>query len=76
MLDRVFRGIVGLFVLAGVGLTTYHSPKWIYFLVLIGVMLAQSALTDRCPLLWLLQKAGLKRCEEPAPTESRAAYSR
>ena len=76
MLDRVFRGIVGLLVLAGVGLTTYHSPKWIYFLVLIGVMLAQSALTDRCPLLWLLQKAGLKRCEAPVPTESRTAYSR
>ncbi len=76
MLDRVFRGIVGGLVLAGAALMTYHSPKWIYFLVLVGFMLLQSGFTDRCPLLWLLQKAGLKRCEAPGPTESRAAYSR
>jgi hypothetical protein len=76
MLDRVFRGIVGVLVLAGVVLTTYHSPKWIYFLVLVGFMLLQSGFTDRCPLLWLLKKAGLKNCEGPERAESRAAYSR
>jgi hypothetical protein len=76
MLDRVFRGIVGVLVLAGVVLTTWHSPKWIYFLVLVGFMLLQSGFTDRCPLLMILKKAGLKNCEEPDRPESRAAYSR
>jgi hypothetical protein len=75
MLDRVFRGIVGALVLAGAGLMTWHSPKWIYFLVLVGVMLLQSGFTDRCPLLWLLRKAGLKTCEDPAPGETGPAYS-
>lgn len=75
MLDRVFRGIVGGLVLAGAVLTAYHSPRWIYFLVLVGFMLLQSGFTDKCPLLWILQKTGLKRCEAPAPPESRAAYS-
>lgn len=70
MLDRVFRGIVGGLVLAGAGLTTYHRPNWIYFLVLVGFMLLQSGFTDRCPLLWLLKKAGLQQC--PAPIGAKA----
>jgi len=63
MLQRVFRGIVGGLVLAGAALVTYHSRNWIYFLVLVGLMLLQSGFTDRCPLLWVLKKAGLKECE-------------
>jgi hypothetical protein len=66
ILERVFRGIVGGLVLAGAGLTIYHSPNWIYFTVFLGLMLLQSGFTDRCPLIWLLQKAGLKRCEAAA----------
>jgi len=66
MIDRVFRGIVGVLVLAGAGLARYHSPNWIYFTILVGVMLLQSGITDRCPLLWLLEKSGLKRCREAA----------
>ena len=63
ILDRVFRGIVGALVLAGAALTTFHSPHWRYFTVLVGAMLLQSGFTDRCPLIWLLEKAGLKRCK-------------
>jgi DUF2892 family protein len=76
MLQRVFRGIVGGLVLAGAALTTFHSPNWIYFLVLVGFMLAQSAFTDRCPLLMLLEKAGLRECEGKSLPESRPALSR
>lgn len=64
--ERVLRGIVGMFVLAGVGLTVAHSPNWIYFVVLVGLMLTQSSFTNLCPMLWLLEKAGLKRCEPAA----------
>jgi len=64
MLQRVFRGIVGGLVLAGVVLTRVHSPNWIYFSVLVGLMLLQSGFTDRCPLLMILKKAGLKECPE------------
>jgi len=63
ILDRVFRGIVGSLVVAGAALTTYHGSGWIYFNVLVGIMLLQSGFTDRCPLIWLLEKAGLRRCK-------------
>jgi hypothetical protein len=72
----VFRGIVGGLVLAGAALMRYHSPNWIYFLLLVGFMLAQSAFTDRCPLLMLLEKAGLRQCEAESNPESRPALSR
>lgn len=67
MLQRVFRGIVGGLVLAGAALMTWHSPNWIYFLAAVGLMLLQSGFTDRCPLLMLLQKAGLKDCTASEP---------
>ena len=68
MLQRVFRGIVGVLVLGGVALTRFHSPNWIYFTVLVGLMLLQSGITDRCPLLMILKKAGLKDCSETETT--------
>lgn len=65
MLQRAFRGIVGVLILAGAALSTWHHPNWIYFTVFLGVMLLQSGITDRCPLLWLLKKAGLRECGSP-----------
>jgi len=60
--ERVYRGIVGVFVLASLGLAHLHHPYWLYFNGLVGVMLVQSSLTDLCPLLWLLGKTRLRRC--------------
>jgi len=76
MLQRVFRGIVGGLVLAGGALMTFHSPNWIYFLVLVGFMLLQSAFTDRCPLIMLLEKMGMRQCEAESRPESPAVVSR
>jgi hypothetical protein len=60
--DRFFRGIVGILILSSLGLARYHHQNWLYFNGLVGVMLLQSSLTDRCPLLWLLEKTRLRRC--------------
>ena len=68
-LERVLRGISGALMLAGAALTMFHSPHWIWFIALIGVMQAQSGFTDTCPMIWLLQKAGLRRCVD-APVRS------
>jgi hypothetical protein len=61
-LERVFRGIVGGLVLSGIGLTLFHHPNWLYFLGLVGFMLLQSSVTDKCPLIWLLERFGMKEC--------------
>jgi len=61
-LERVFRGIVGGMVLTGLGLALFHHQNWLYFLGLMGFMLLQSSVTDKCPLIWLLEKFGMKEC--------------
>jgi hypothetical protein len=73
--ERALRGIVGVMILAGLTLIEFHSRNWMYFLGLMGLVLMQSGLTDRCPLRWLLEKAGLPR-SAPAPApDSRPALS-
>ena len=74
--ERALRGIVGVFILAGLALIEFHSRNWVYFLVLVGAMLTQSGLTDRCPLRWLLEKAGLPRCAPVRVPESKPALMR
>ena len=71
--ERALRGIVGVFILGSLALMEFHSRNWIYFLVLVGFMLTQSGLTNRCPLRWILEKAGLPRCAAVRPPESRPA---
>jgi hypothetical protein len=74
--ERAVRGIVGVLIVGGLALIEFHSRNWAYVLGLIGLILAQSDMTDRCPLRWLLEKAGLPRCAAARPPESLPALSR
>jgi hypothetical protein len=59
--ERVVRGMAGFFVLVGILLAHYHSEYWLFFTGFVGLNLLQSAFTDWCPAMTLLEKAGLKR---------------
>ena len=61
--ERAVRGIGGLFVLISIVLAHYHSEYWLLFTGFVGLNLLQSALTDWCPAMTLLEKAGLKRAK-------------
>lgn len=74
--ERAVRGIVGVLILSGLALIEFHSRNWAYPLALVGLILAQSGLTDRCPLRWMLEKAGLPRCAPSRRPESRPVPSR
>ena len=59
--ESYLRGIAGLFLMLSVLLYHVHSPNWIWFVLFIGANLFQSALTNWCPMIMILQKAfGLK----------------
>ena len=68
--ERALRGIAGTFILASVALALCHSRNWLYFTGFVGLNLLQSSLTGWCPMMWLLEKAGLRRAstgsQEPA----------
>lgn len=61
--ERALRGLAGFFVLASAILARYHSQYWLFFTGFVGANLLQSAFTDWCPAMTLLEKAGLKKAQ-------------
>ena len=58
--ERAIRMIGGGFVLASVLLGMYVHPGFLWFTVFVGANLFQSSLTNWCPMMNILQWAGLQ----------------
>lgn len=65
-IERALRLIAGFFIMASVGLAVWHSSYWLFFTGFVGLNLFQSGITNWCPMVWILQKAGLPSCESPS----------
>jgi hypothetical protein len=61
-IERGLRLIAGIVVLCSVGLAVFFSPYWLLLTAFAGVNLLQSAFTDWCPMVWLLERLGLEPC--------------
>ena len=61
--EQGLRGVAGTMILLSLILTVTHSHYWIYFTAFIGLNLLQSSFTNWCPMVWLLQRLGLPRCQ-------------
>ena len=59
--ERWLRLIAGAFVMASVALGYYVNPWWFAFTAFVGANLFQSAFTDWCPMIWLLERLGVRR---------------
>jgi hypothetical protein len=59
-LERLLRAIAGFFIFVSVLLAYYHSPYWLFFTAFVGLNLFQSAFTNWCPMMFILQKLGVK----------------
>jgi hypothetical protein len=64
--ERALRLLAGLFTLLSLALAVWIGPYWLIFTALIGANLLQSAFTDWCPAVWVLQGLGLPRCQGSA----------
>ena len=60
MKNKVFRTIVGSFILLSILLAIKVNINWLWFTAFIGVNLIQSAYTKWCLLEIILTKIGLK----------------
>jgi hypothetical protein len=65
--ERTLRLIAGLFVMASLALGYWVSPYWYLFTAFVGLNLFQSGLTNWCPMVAILQRAGLKRSDVALP---------
>lgn len=59
-INRYLRLIAGFFVMLSVTLAYLHSPHWLYFTAFVGLNLFQSAFTNWCPMITILQKLGVR----------------
>jgi len=57
--ERWLRLIAGSLVTASAVLAAFHSPYWLLFTGFVGLNLAQSALTNWCPMMTILRKLGV-----------------
>ncbi|PLY15383.1 MAG: DUF2892 domain-containing protein [Sedimenticola sp.] len=57
--DRIVHLVAGLMVLLSIALAHYVHPYWIGLGVFVGLNLAQSGLTNFCPLASILKKLGV-----------------
>ena len=58
--NEALRLIAGTFILLSVSLGYWVNPGWYLFTAFVGLNLLQSAFTRWCPMMWLLDKVGLK----------------
>jgi hypothetical protein len=68
-IENALRSIAGFFVLLSVALAHFVNPWWILFTAFVGLNLLQSGFTRWCPMMWILEKAGLRygsACPSPA----------
>jgi hypothetical protein len=57
--ERSLRGIAGFFVLASVGLGVWVHPAFLWFTAFVGANLLQSSVSNWCPMMTILRKAGV-----------------
>lgn len=55
----VFR-IAGIFVLASLALSQWHSISWLWFTAFVGANMLQASFTGFCPLAKILEKLGVE----------------
>jgi hypothetical protein len=58
--NEALRLIAGAFVLFSLALGHWVHPGWFLFTAFVGLNLLQSAFTRWCPMMWLLDRLGLK----------------
>ena len=57
--DKLVRLFAGLMILISVALIHFVHPYWIGLTIFVGLNLAQSGLTNICPLAAILKKMGV-----------------
>ncbi len=60
-IERLLRAIAGFFIMLSVALGWFHHHYWYFFTAFVGLNLFQSAFTDWCPMMTILEKMGFKK---------------
>ncbi len=58
--DRIVHLLAGIMILVSIALAHFIHPNWIGLAAFVGINLAQSGITNFCPLSSILKKTGVK----------------
>jgi len=58
--NQGLRGVAGFFILVSLALGHWVHPAFYLFTVFVGLNLLQSAFTDWCPMMVVLERLGLR----------------
>jgi hypothetical protein len=58
--EQGLRAVAGAFVMASLALGYWIDHRWFLFTGFVGLNLFQSAFTNWCPMITILQKMGLR----------------
>ena len=61
MINRYIRAIAGTFIIISVVLAMYVNINWLWFTLVVGANLLQSAFTQWCLVEKILFKLGVKK---------------
>lgn len=56
-IDRIVHLAAGSMILASLALAQFHNPNWVWLTAFVGLNLAQSGVTNFCPLSSMLRRA-------------------
>jgi len=59
--ERVLRGVAGFVIVLSLILAHFFGHLWLWLTVFVGLNLFQSAFTNWCPMVWILEQLGIKR---------------
>ena len=66
-IERILRMIAGAFVLLSLALGFWVHPGFYLFTAFVGLNLLQSAFTDWCPMMAILERLGVKSGDAAPP---------
>lgn len=58
--NSIVHLVAGSMVMVGIALAHFVHPNWIWLAAFVGFNLAQSGITNLCPLASILKKLGVK----------------
>ncbi len=71
--ERGLRFVAGIVVLVSLAAAVWISPYWLLLTAFVGLNLLQSAFTNWCPMVWILEKLGFVRCQAASADEGMLA---
>ena len=71
--EKMLRLIAGIFVLASTLLGIFVHPYFLWFTAFVGANLLQSGLTNWCPMMAILRKAGVPEARQASGRHARAS---